>query len=363
MQTAITIILVIGGLIFFHELGHFLIARLCKVGVSKFSLGLGPRLAGITRGKTHYQVAAIPLGGYVMLVGEQPGEELPDGFTHEESFAAHPTWQKLLIVAAGPVFNLLLAWIIAWGLFWHYGETTILPEIGSVQAESPAEAAGLKPGDIILQIDGQAINSLEKITPIIYNSKGRPIDVVVERRSIYGTEELSVTLQAKQYAMDNILGRSFNNWIIGIGYPDKDSLTINTQHFGFIDSAWLGLLKVWSYIEGIGYFLKDLVKFDVETDALVGPIGIGQIIAISAEQGLSSVLELTLFISINLAILNLLPIPMLDGGHIAFFMFEMVTRRKLPDKFKEAALKIGLLILLSLMGLAIFNDVMGLIQK
>ena len=361
MLTTITIILVIGGLIFFHELGHFSVARLFKVGVQKFSLGLGPRLFGITRGKTHYQVAAIPLGGYVMLVGEQDEDELPEGFTPEESFANHPTWQKLLIVAAGPIFNLLLAWFIAWGLFWHYGETTILPEIGQVQENSPAAEAGLLPGDIILELNNEPVSSWEKITPVIYNSKGNPLQIKVLRKTDFNQETLIFTVTPVQRVMDNMLGREFKNWVIGVSSPEK--ITLEKHEFGFLESAELGLAKVWNYISGIGQFIKDALTLNVERDALVGPIGMAQIIGISAEQGLLSVLELTLFISINLGILNLLPIPMLDGGHIVFFVTEMVIGRKLPDKLKEVALRIGVLILLALMGLAVFNDVLGLIQS
>jgi len=360
MIAAITIVLVIGGLIFFHELGHFLVARLFGVGVSKFSLGLGPRLFGVTRGKTHYQLAAIPLGGYVMLVGEQDGEELPENFTVEESFSAHPTWQKLLIVAAGPLFNFLLAWLIAWGLFWHYGETLILPEIGAVKESTPAAEAGLLPGDIILQIDEQPVDSWEKITPLIYGSKGDPLDILISRKTAFGAETLNFTIAPIQEEMPNVLGRTFMNWIIGVSPPEN--LTIQHYDFGFFESAGMGAKKVWSYIAAIGEFLKDALSFNVEADSLVGPIGMGQLIGISAERGLSSVLELTLFISINLAVLNLLPIPMLDGGHIVFFVVEMAIGRKLPDKFKEVCLRVGLLLLLCLMGLAVFNDVLGLLK-
>ena len=360
MLAAITIILVIGGLIFFHELGHFLVARACGVGVSKFSLGLGPRLFGVTRHKTHYQVAAIPLGGYVMLVGEQDGESLPENFTQEESFSNHPVWQKLLIVAAGPLFNLLLAWLIAWGLLWHDGQTLIVPEIGTVQEGSPAEQAGLAPGDLILEIDGQKVSSWEKITPVIYNAKDRPLQVEVRRKTAFGTEDLTFTVTPVQHETSNALGRTFKNWIIGIS-PAQE-LTLIEQNYGFFESAVLGAGKVWSYVEAIGQFLKDALTLKVEADSLVGPIGMGQLIGMSAERGLSSVLELTLFISINLAILNLLPIPMLDGGHIVFFAVELAIGRKLPDKFKEAALRVGLLLLLCLMGLAVFNDVAGLLN-
>ncbi len=360
MLAAVTIVLVIGGLIFFHELGHFLVARACGVGVSKFSLGLGPRLFGVTRNKTHYQVAAIPLGGFVMLVGEQEGESLPENFTPEESFSNHPTWQKLLIVAAGPVFNLLLAWLIAWGLLWQNGETVILPEIGMVQADSPAAKAGLAPGDVILRIDGREISSWEKITPIVYNAKDSPITVEVRRKTGFGTEDLAFTLTPMQQELPNVLGRTFKNWVIGVS-PAQD-ITLIEQHYGFFESALLGLGKVWTYVEAIGQFLKDALTLKVEADSLVGPIGMGQLIGMSAERGLSSVLELTLFISINLAVLNLLPIPMLDGGHIAFFVIEMAIGRKLPDKFKETALRLGLLLLLCLMGLAVFNDVLGLLN-
>ena len=202
MLATISVILVIGGLIFFHELGHFLVARLFRVGVSKFSLGFGPKLFGFTRGKTSYQIAPVPLGGYVMLVGEQEDDEIPPGFTERESFANHPTWQKLLIIAAGPIFNLLLAWVIAWGILWHYGSTYITPEVGIVQSDSPAEKAGMLSGDVILKIDGQPINSWEKITPIVFSSKGRTLDFELTRKTELGPVTLNLSIAPEQRQLE-----------------------------------------------------------------------------------------------------------------------------------------------------------------
>ena len=136
-------IVVLGFLIFFHELGHFCVARVFGMGVKTFSLGFGPRLVGIKRGKTEYQIAAVPLGGYVSLVGQDPGEELPEGFTSKEEFSTRPTWQRFLVILAGPVFNALLAWFIYWGMFVANGQIILMPVAGAVQTGSPAAQAAL----------------------------------------------------------------------------------------------------------------------------------------------------------------------------------------------------------------------------
>ena len=171
LTTIIAAVIVLGGLIFFHELGHFLVARALGMGVSTFSLGFGPKLLTWKHGKTEYALSLVPLGGYVALVGEyEDGDktsELPDGFTPEECFSFRPAWQRLLVVAAGPVFNIILAWLLCWIMAYGWGMGLLLPHVGKVEAGSPAAVAGLLPGDTILRINGAPIQEWKEMADAI----------------------------------------------------------------------------------------------------------------------------------------------------------------------------------------------------
>ena len=177
--TIIAVVVVFGGLIFFHELGHFSVARLFNMGVSTFSLGFGPKILKKKVGKTEYALSLLPLGGYVALVGETDEAELPEGFTKEDSFSLRPAWQRLLVVLAGPVANMLLALILCWIMAFTWGEHVLLPSVGAVQQDSPAFKAGLKPGDQIVAIDGKETKTWQDMSDAIAGSNGRTLSVDV----------------------------------------------------------------------------------------------------------------------------------------------------------------------------------------
>ena len=172
LMTIIAVIIVLGGLIFFHELGHFAVARCLGMGVSTFSLGFGPKILKRKLGKTEYALSLVPLGGYVALVGESNESEIPEGFSPKESFALRPAWQRLLVVIAGPAANILLAWLLCWILAFGWGTPVLLPDVGAVVENSPAAKAGLKAGDRILSIDGQAVGSWDAMSAacLLYTS-------------------------------------------------------------------------------------------------------------------------------------------------------------------------------------------------
>ena len=181
-MTIIAVIIVLGGLIFFHELGHFAVARCLGMGVSTFSLGFGPKILKRKLGKTEYALSLVPLGGYVALVGESNESEIPEGFSPKESFALRPAWQRLLVVIAGPAANILLAWLLCWILAFGWGTPVLLPDVGAVVENSPAAKAGLKAGDRILSIDGQAVGSWDAMSAAIAHSDGKPMQLEVLRR-------------------------------------------------------------------------------------------------------------------------------------------------------------------------------------
>ena len=350
MSSVIAVIVVLGGLIFFHELGHFLVARGLGMGVSVFSLGFGKRLFGFTRSKTDYRVCAFPLGGYVQLVGESPDAELPEGFSSKESFSLRPPWQRMLVVLAGPVFNFLLAWVIFWGLAWSQSVHDLLPVIGQVNNVSAAQEAGLATGDHVLAIDGQDIAVWEDLVQRIEANRGQPMRLDVQR----GREVLSVKATPRLQEKRNLFGETKVTPMLGIA-PKGEFVS---RELGFLAAAVQGAKQMR---EVSGLMLTGLVKLIervIPWTDMGGVILITELIHKEAQNGLVSLLALTALISINLGILNLLPIPVLDGGHILFFFLETVTGRPLNQKVQQAALKAGMLFLVMLMIVATINDIL-----
>lgn len=350
VTSILAVVLVLGGLIFFHELGHFVVARRLGMGVSVFSLGFGARLFGITRGKTDYRVCAFPLGGYVQLVGESPDAELPEGFAQEESFSRRPPWQRMLVVLAGPVFNFLLAWLIFWGLAYSQGVQEMLPVIGQVTNASAAEEAGLTPGDRIIEIDGQPIAAWDDLVTRIEANTGAAMQVTVAR----GRELVSLDVTPRLQEKRNLFGEIKIVPMMGIA-PSGE---LSTRELGFLGAAVQGGRQIWEVSGLMIMGIVKLVERVIPWTDMGGVILISEMIHKEAQNGLVNLLALTALISINLGILNLLPIPVLDGGHILFFFLETVTGRPLSPKVQQAALRIGMTLLLMLMIVATINDIL-----
>lgn len=350
MTSILAVVLVLGGLIFFHELGHFVVARGLGMGVSVFSLGFGTRLFGFTRGKTDYRVCAFPLGGYVQLVGESPDAELPEDFTPEESFSQRPPWQRMLVVLAGPVFNFLLAWFIFWGLAYSQGVQEMLPVIGQVTNSSAAEEAGIVPGDRIVEIDGQTIEVWDDLVERIEANQGDPMLVTVVRGREIIPLEITPRLQEKR----NLFGEIKIVPMFGIAPSGEFS----SRDLGLLDAAVQGGRQIWEVSGLMVTGIVKLIERVIPWTDMGGVILISEMIHREAQNGLVNLLALTALISINLGILNLLPIPVLDGGHILFFFLETITGRPLSPKVQQAALKIGMMLLLMLMIVATFNDIL-----
>jgi regulator of sigma E protease len=341
-------IIVLGVLIFFHEFGHFLIARLFGVGVEKFSLGFGPRLFGKKVGITDYRLSAIPLGGYVKMVGEEPDAEvdpadLPLSFTHKHVF------KRMLIVAAGPVFNILLAILIFFGIFWASGTFIMKPSIGSVRAGSPAEAAGLMKGDLITVINGTAINSWDEMAEIINSSEGNTLDLSIRRQE--STVDFSIA--PEKVPTQNIFGEEILRYVIGI----EASRESYSKEMNPIEAFTESLKQSYRVIELMVVIIAKLIKGDISTDTLGGPIMIAQMAGDSAKAGVGSLIFFIALISINLAVINLLPIPVLDGGHLLFFLIEAIKGSPVSIKIREVAQQVGLFILILLMILVFYNDI------
>ena len=358
--TIISVIIVLGGLIFFHELGHFFMARLLGMGVSTFSLGFGPKILKHRVGKTEYALSLVPLGGYVALVGESDAADIPQGFTMAESFALRPAWQRLLVIAAGPVANILLAWFLCWILAFCWGTPVMQPVIGAVMPDSPAVRAGIIAGDRIEEVDGRHIESWDQMSEAITGSQGRPMRLLVSRPIDNGErhETVELELTAEKSTRKTIFGEDETAWLIGV----RAGNAVTTQPEPFWQAAKAGAIQTWHMVSLTWQSFVKLVQRVVPLDQVGGPIMIAQMVGEQAHHGLAGLLGLTALISVNLGILNLLPIPVLDGGQILFCLYEMIFRRPVPVRAQEYATRIGLVLLLGLMVLATFNDIWRLIK-
>jgi len=341
-------IIVLGVLIFFHEFGHFLVARLFGVGVEKFSLGFGPRLIGKKVGITDYRLSAVPLGGYVKMVGEEPDAEidpadLPLSFTHKHVV------KRMLIVAAGPVFNILLAILIFFGIFLTSGKFIMKPSIGSVRDGSPAAAAGLVKGDLITGINGTRINTWDEMAEIINASEGQTLNLAVRRQE----STLDFSIAPQQVPTQNIFGENIQRYVIGITASGETYSKELNPFEAFSES----LVQSYKVIELMVVIIGKLIKGDISTNTLGGPIMIAQMAGDSAKAGVGSLVFFIALISINLAIINLLPIPVLDGGHLLFFLIEAIKGSPVSIKVREVAQQVGLFILILLMILVFYNDI------
>ena len=363
-NSALAVVLVLGGLIFFHELGHFTMARMLGMGVKTFSLGFGPRLWSIRRGKTDYCLSLIPLGGFVALAGEDAdmptAEERLDTptqndervFSEQELFFARPAWQRMLVIAAGPVANFILAFIFYWLITASLGLSYLSPLVGEVLPQTPAEQAGLLPKDRIINIDGHAISEWGQISERINAARGAPVALTVERDG----QKQTIHLQPKAGTSTTVFGENKQVWLAGIK-ADGSSFHVNT---GFIAAAGHAAQRTYTMTAfTLESFLK-LFQRIVPLEAVGGPIMIAQVVGQQASEGFFDVLALAALISINLGLLNLLPVPVLDGGHLVFLSLEMLFCRPVPMLVREYSTRVGVALLIGLMVLATWNDLVRL---
>jgi regulator of sigma E protease len=430
----------LAALIFVHELGHFLVARKVGVVVEKFSLGFGPKIVSFTRGNTEYLLAWIPLGGYVKMKGEEVGEEDAD---EKGSFAAAPVLHRLAIAFAGPLFNILFAITIYYGVYL-VGVPALAPVVGSVKDESPALVAGLQTGDRILAIGDKKILYWEQLQKIVHDSPGRSLTFHIESSSgnitqvpitpiseqisdLFGDKEnvgligiaplvrnifyvkenspadragikegdvlvsvdgtiifgwgdlktsavdkpgqeltfrvlrngtaIVTTLIPEAKAVKDIEGKTKELGVIGIGMAGE----MTTEKYGIIGALKRSIEETNRLIYLIAISIKKMIMGSVPADSIGGPILIFQIYGEQAEQGFNELVRLTALLSINLGLLNLLPIPVLDGGHIFFFLIEILKGKPVSERNREMAQQVGIFMLLSLMLFAFYNDIMRLI--
>jgi regulator of sigma E protease len=342
----------LGVLIVFHEFGHFLLAKLSGVGVLTFSVGFGPKLWVKKKGETEYALSAFPLGGYVKMVGEDPEEEVK-AVDIERSFAHKSLLKRTAIVAAGPGFNLLLAVFLLMVVFLFYGVPVLSNLVGAVEPDSPAAQAGIQKGDRIVAVDRQAVTAWDDLSSAIKQSGGEPLALRVQR----GGEEVVMTVQPRKREVKNIFGELKEDWMIGIG----SQVSIEKGDPGLAVSK--AFIQTYEYSKLTLIGLYKMITREVSPRNLGGPILIAQMAGQQAQEGIGSFLAFLAVLSINLGVLNLLPVPVLDGGHLFFFAVEAVIGRPVSLKYREKAQQVGIFLLLLLMIFAFANDIFRLFEK
>ncbi len=347
MITLISFIILLSVLIFVHELGHFLAARIAGVGVLKFSLGFGPKIIGKKIGETEYVLSWIPLGGFVKLLGESGNEELsPED--EKKSFFKKSKWKRMLIILAGPVFNFLLA-IVIFIIVFMYGLPNLTAVVGEVQKESAAFEAGMIGGDKIIAIDDKKVVFWEEIKPIIAESKGKEMEVAVER----GAEKKHLLIKPRLSKSKNIFGEEISTYLIGVS-PVGNTIIERKNPW---DAIIASVGKTWEISKLTVISVVKMLEGVISPRTLGGPIFIAQIAGAQVKEGIIPFILFMAILSINLGVINLFPIPVLDGGHIFFYLIEIVTRREISIKVKEMSQQIGFVILLMLMLFVVFIDV------
>lgn len=356
-------ILVLGVLIFIHEMGHFLVAKKLGIGVKTFSLGFGPRVWGFKRGETEYLLSLLPLGGYVSLQGEDPeaseedsveGVEVLDEPAEPEdpakSFYLRPVSHRMAVIFAGPLFNLLFALILSWGL-----HMTGLPVpgtwVGKVLPNTPAQVAGLLADDHIVAVQGKRVRKWLELVGIIQVSAGKRLMLQVERQG--RTIELPITPSSKSPD-----GKEIGHGRIGIQMSPKEYM----ERYGPIDSAWKSLERNYTIIRLTVSAVYGMLAQTVPAD-IGGPIRIASLAGDQTKRGLSFVVGLSILLSINLAILNLFPIPILDGGHLFFLAIEALRGKPLSLRIREMSAQVGMVMIIGLMLFATYNDTLYFFKK
>jgi len=371
-------VVVLGVMIFFHELGHFLVAKYFNVKILQFALGFGPKIVKKEIGETEYSIRCIPLGGFVKMLGEDIEEEAsqtPRNVTlghvldrdiieeasrklspddEKRAFHKQHALKRMAIVVAGPVFNLLLALFLFCGAYMISGDKVLTSEAGQIVENSPASKAGLKEGDVIISMDGRAVKSWYDIKELIKDKAGKPVTVTVKRQE----EVINLTVTPEETTGTNEFGEAIKTVQIGIGSSYKyEKITMNP-----FQAITEGFKETWKWIKLTCLVVVKLFEGVVSVKTLGGPIMIGQLTGELVQEDVSYLVPFMGIISINLGILNLFPIPILDGGLILFLFIELIMGKPLSLKKREMAQRIGFSLLIALMILVFYNDILRMFQ-
>jgi len=360
----IPFLFVLSLVVFFHELGHFLVARWCGVRVLVFSIGFGPEIVGFNdRYGTRWKISAIPLGGFVKFFGDDNAASVPDNARlasmdageRAQSFMFQPVAKRAAIVVAGPLANFVLAVVIFAGVFMLYGKQTMSARVDSVQPDSAAAEAGFKPGDVVVAIDGREVENFTEMQRIVGASAGDALAITVDRD---GTRLVLKATPALKEVKDNF-GNVQRIGILGISRSMAPE-DLKLHPVAPPQAVVLAVQETWSVIDRTLGYIGGVIAGREAANQLGGPIRIAQMSGQVASFGFVPLIQLAAVLSVSIGLLNLFPIPLLDGGHLLFYLIEGIRGRPLSERAQEVGFRIGLAIVLMLMIFATFNDIVHL---
>ena len=346
-------------IVFVHEMGHYLVARWNGVAIDAFSIGFGPELIGWNdkRG-TRWRIAAFPLGGYVKFTGDMNAASMPDPDTDRYDpairanlFANKSVFQRMAVVVAGPAANFILTFLILYVMLLGYGRLTLDPVVGDVLADSPAAMAGLESVDRFLSVDGYAIRGFEDVQRIVSTAPERTVPMVIERDG----EQVSLSLVPRSETITTRFGRDLKVGRMGVT-RDVGEGDIVLYHPGPLEAVGMTFEEISFIIDRTLNFLGDIFIGRADLDQVAGPVGMAQVSGEVATLGLLALVNLTALLSLNIGIINLFPVPMLDGGHLMYYLYEAVRGRPLSQRVQEIGYRIGFALVCTLMVFTLIND-------
>ena len=360
LSYAVPFLAVLTAIVFVHEMGHYLVARWNGVAIDAFSIGFGKELVGWNdRHGTRWKISAIPLGGYVRFTGDMNAASVPDpeALTKADPalaprlFANKNVWQRIAVVAAGPLANVILTFLILYALLLGYGRYTIPPVISGVAGGSVAEAAGLEAGDTIVSVDGYAVRGFEDFQRLVATSPARPVTIELDR----GGASETVVLIPEAVEVEDRFGNNQRIGRIGVS-RDVEETDVTLYRPGPVEAVGMTVEEIRFIIQRTAAFLGDFFVGRGDVEQLGGPVKVARVSGEVATLGIVALINLTALLSLNIGIFNLLPVPMLDGGHLLYYLIEAVRGRPLSMRVQEMGFRFGFALVLALMVFTLFND-------
>ncbi|KKB78048.1 zinc metalloprotease [Devosia soli] len=360
LSYVIPFLAVLTVIVFVHEMGHYLVARWNGVAIQAFSIGFGRELVGWTdKHGTRWKLSAIPLGGYVRFVGDMNPASVPDPDSPElknpelapHLFVNKTVWQRIAVVAAGPIANIILTFVILYALLLGYGRYTVPAVVEDVIAGSVAEAAGFEPGDKILSVDGYVVRGFEDFQRYVATSPARQVSIDIER----GGSERTLTLTPEPVVIQDRFGNDQRIGRIGVS-SNFDDADVELYRPGPIEAVGMTVEEIRFIVQRTGAFLGDFFVGRGDVEQLSGPVKVAKVSKEVATLGVIALINLMALLSLNIGIFNLLPVPMLDGGHLLYYLIEAVRGRPLSLRVQEIGFRFGFALVLALMVFTLFND-------
>jgi len=354
-------LLVLTLIVFVHEMGHYLAGRWSGIGITAFSVGFGPELVGFTdRRGTRWKLSAIPLGGYVKFLGDDDPASIPDYESvsalpeevRKRTFLGAALWKRAVTVAAGPIANFVLAIAIFAVMFAIYGRQIADPIVAEVRPGSAAEEAGVRPGDLLVALDGSKVDTFDDVRRYVSVRPETKIVVTVRRAG----EDIDLPMVPKRTEITDQFGNKVELGLIGI-VTNQETGNFRIVHYGPLEAVGQGALQSWHIVTGTFDYLSNLLTGRMKADQLGGPIRVAQASGQMATLGVAAVLQLAAVLSVSIGLLNLMPVPVLDGGHLMFYAVEAVRGRPVGPGAQEIAFRIGMALVLMLMIFATWNDI------